>query len=257
MPHPWRQGRPARAAQPAWARSPLAEQQGVHRAVSRVIVAELETLAATLTAEVGKPIRQSRNELNGLLGRIDFFLGPLARALAEETVFSDAGMTERDRHEPLGVVANVSAWNYPWFVGANVFVPALLTGNAVLYKPSECATLTGLEIGRLLHAAGMPADVFIVLSAPARSARRWSRRPRRCVLHRLVRNGSADRLGRRAADGAHAARARRQGPDLVCVRRRPRVAAASLADGAMYNTGQSCCSVERIYVHEPGPRRVR
>src|SRR5439155_1489491 len=69
-------------------------------------------------------------------------------------------LEERIRQEPLGIVANVSAWNYPWFVGGNVFVPALLTGNAVLYKPSEYATLTGLEIARLVHEAGVPADVF-------------------------------------------------------------------------------------------------
>ena len=72
-------------------------------------------------------------------------------------------MREQITHEPLGVVANISAWNYPYFVGANVFVPALIAGNAVLYKPSEYATLTGLEIGKLLHLSGVPQDVFQVL----------------------------------------------------------------------------------------------
>ena len=72
-------------------------------------------------------------------------------------------MRERITHEPLGVVANISAWNYPYFVGGNVFVPALLAGNAVLYKPSEFATLTGLHIARLLHEAGVPEDVFVPL----------------------------------------------------------------------------------------------
>ncbi len=67
------------------------------------------------------------------------------------------------RHEPLGVVANISAWNYPYFVGSNVFVPALVAGNAVLYKPSEFATLTGLHIADMLHAAGVPDDVFIAV----------------------------------------------------------------------------------------------
>ena len=104
-----------------------------------------ETLARTLTQEVGKPIRQSRNELNGLLTRIDFFLAESARALRDEKVFADAAqkLEERITHEPLGVIANISAWNYPYFVGSNVFVPALVAGNAVLYKPSEYATLTG------------------------------------------------------------------------------------------------------------------
>ena len=122
-------------------------------------------LARTLTAEVGKPIRQSRNELNGLTGRIDFFLAETERALRDEKVFADAKrkLEERIAHEPLGVIANISAWNYPYFVGGNVFVPALAAGNAVLYKPSEFATLTGQHIADLLHEAGVPRNVFIAV----------------------------------------------------------------------------------------------
>ena len=66
----------------------------------------------------------------------------------------------RITYEPLGLVGNISAWNYPYFVGSNVFVPALLAGNAVLYKPSEFATLTGLAITEAMHEAGVPAAVF-------------------------------------------------------------------------------------------------
>ncbi|MFW1494607.1 aldehyde dehydrogenase family protein, partial [Vibrio parahaemolyticus] len=65
-------------------------------------------------------------------------------------------------HEPLGVVCNISAWNYPFLVGVNVFIPALLAGNTVMYKPSEYATLTGLHIQRLLYAAGIPENCFKV-----------------------------------------------------------------------------------------------
>ena len=150
------------------------------------VVAELETLAATLTAEVGKPLAQSRNELNGFLGRIDFFLAEVERAVADEEVFADAGMRERIGQQPLGVVANVSAWNYPYFVGGNVFVPALLTGNAVLYKPSEFATLTGLHIDRLLHAARR-AGRRVHHPRRRRRGRRGADRAegRRRVLHRL------------------------------------------------------------------------
>ena len=96
-------------------------------------------------------------------------------------------MDERITHEPLGVIANISAWNYPYFVGSNVFVPALVAGNAVLYKPSEFATLTGLSIAEMLHEAGVPRDVFVpvigdgatgaALTAPA--GRRRSSSPAR------------------------------------------------------------------------------
>ena len=72
-------------------------------------------------------------------------------------------MNESITYEPLGVIGNISAWNYPFFVGSNVFIPALLAGNAVLYKPSEFASLTGRHIHRLLVKAGVPEDVFQLL----------------------------------------------------------------------------------------------
>ncbi|HRA63871.1 MAG TPA: aldehyde dehydrogenase family protein, partial [Burkholderiaceae bacterium] len=153
----------ARAAQPAWASRPLSERMACISRFRAAIVAQLDALAAVMTAETGKPIAMSRNELNGFLVRIDFFLQQAQASIATEQVFDEGGMCEQIEHVPLGVVANISAWNYPWFVGGNVFVPALLTGNVVLYKPSEYATLTGLEMARLLHEAGVPEDVFVAL----------------------------------------------------------------------------------------------
>ena len=152
----------ARAAQPRWAAMPLRKRVDTIGAFRERVVAEHDTLAETLTQEVGKPIRQSRNELRGLLARLDFFLEASPRVLRRENVHADSGqkLNERITHEPLGVIANISAWNYPYFVGSNVFIPALIAGNAVLYKPSEFATLTGLHIARLLHDAGVPQEVF-------------------------------------------------------------------------------------------------
>ncbi len=241
----------ARAAQPRWAALPLAERQACIARFRAGVESGLETLAATLTAEVGKPIRQSRNELNGLLGRIDFFLAEVERATAAETVFADASVTERIGHDPLGVIANISAWNYPYFVGGNVFVPALLTGNAVLYKPSEYATLTGQHIARLLHDAGVPTDVFTTLVGTGETGAALLAQPVDGVFF----TGSAGTGAKiAAAVGARMIRLQLElggkDPTYVCDDANAAAAAESLADGAMYNTGQSCCSVERIYVHE-------
>jgi acyl-CoA reductase-like NAD-dependent aldehyde dehydrogenase len=243
--------RAARAAQPAWFATPFEQRLQVMQRFRVAVAAELEVLAVTLTSEVGKPIRQSRNELNGLLSRIDFFLTQAQATLAPQQVFDEGGMRELISFDPLGVVVNISAWNYPYFVGGNVFVPALLAGNAVLYKPSEFATLTGLHIARLLHESGVPVDVFVPLVG-----------------------GGAVGAALLAQDvdgvfftGSHATGARiaaavgprfiklqlelgGKDPTYVCEDADVKAAAESLADGAMYNAGQSCCSVERIYVHE-------
>ena len=114
----------ARAAQPAWAAVPLAERRACIERFREAVVRETESLAATMTRETGKPIRMSRSELAGLLPRIDFFLGMVEPVTAPEQVFDEAGMREVIQHEPLGVIANISAWNYPWFVGCNVLLPA-------------------------------------------------------------------------------------------------------------------------------------
>ncbi len=241
----------ARTAQTAWARVPLAERKACIARFRAGVVAELDALAAIMTCETGKPISMSRNELNGLLGRIDFFLNEVDASTVTQTVFNDGGMQEEIEHTPLGVVANISAWNYPWFVGGNVFIPALLTGNAVLYKPSEYAAMTGVAIARLLHAAGVPKDIFVLLVGGGEVGAALLTQK----IDGLFFTGSY-------ATGAKIAQAMGprmvklqlelggKDPTYVCEDANVQNAAASLADGAMYNTGQSCCSVERIYVHD-------
>ena len=243
----------ARAAQPEWARRPLDQRLAAIAKFRGLVVAETEALARILTSEVGKPIAQSRNELRGLLPRLDFFLTETAATLRPRKVFSEADgkLEERISHEPLGVIANISAWNYPWFVGANVFIPALLAGNAVLYKPSEYASLTGLEIARLLHESGVPEDVFAKVIGGGTAGSELLKQDVDGVFF----TGSYG-TGRKIAEAVRGRMIRLQlelggkDPVYVCDDVDVVKAAAGIADGAFYNTGQSCCSVERIYVHE-------
>ncbi len=241
----------SRAAQPGWARTPLKKRLEAIARFRDLVARESDRLARVLTAEVGKPIAQSRNELKGLLPRIDFFLEETARTLKPEKVSADAAMEERITHEPLGVVASISAWNYPWFVGSNVFVPALLAGNTVLYKPSEFASMTGLEIARLLHESGIPEDVFTPLVGGRETGAALLKQPVDGVFF----TGSYA-TGRRIAEAVRWRMVKLQlelggkDPVYVCDDVDIAKAAAGIADGAFYNTGQSCCSVERIYVNE-------
>ena len=246
----------ARAAQPAWAATPLAERLAAVARFRDALVARKEDLARLLTREMGKPIAQARNELGAMPGRLDFFLRETAAVLAEETVHREGAdgaapaLEEVIAHDPLGVVANVSAWNYPYFVGSNVFIPALLTGNTVVYKPSELTTLTGLRIVELLHEAGIPKDAMVAVVGGGVTGGALVR----SAVDGVFFTGSYA-TGRRIGEALAGRLVKLQlelggkDPTYVCDDVDVRAAAESLADGAMYNNGQSCCSVERIYVH--------
>jgi acyl-CoA reductase-like NAD-dependent aldehyde dehydrogenase len=151
-----------KSGQVAWASRSLDERIAVIEKFNLLLDEEKEQLAPVLTAEVGKPLQQSRNEINGARARVRWMLDHAVQYLSDETVTNGPDLKELISYEPLGVICNISAWNYPYLVGVNVFIPALLAGNAVMYKPSEYATLTGMEIEKLLKRAGVPDDVFKV-----------------------------------------------------------------------------------------------
>jgi acyl-CoA reductase-like NAD-dependent aldehyde dehydrogenase len=245
----------ARRAQPSWARVPLSDRIAAVRKFRDLLGSHRADLALTLTREMGKPVKQAHNELSAMPGRIDFFLQHTAAVLTDEVVLSEGNgpvpkLEETIRHEPLGVVANISAWNYPYFVGSNVFVPALLTGNTVLYKPSEHATMTGLRIAQLLVEAGIPADAFIPVVGAGEVGRALLEQPLDGVFF-TGSHGTGKKIAESVAGRLMKTQLELGGkdPTYVCDDVEVKNAAEGLADGAFYNTGQSCCSVERIYVH--------
>lgn len=247
-----RKVRAARLAQPAWRDTPLAERVETMRRFRSQLVQRHRQLSVTLTQEVGKPISQSESEVAGVLGRIDFFIAQVEAVLATRRVFDDPSqaMQEEISLEPLGVVANISAWNYPYYTGANVFIPALLAGNAVLYKPSEHATLTGQAITGMMHAAGVPRDVFAMVCGGAAAGAALVRSELDGVFFTgsyntgcAIARASATRMIKMQLELGG------KDPAYVCDDAPVADTAAALADGAFYNAGQSCCSVERIYVH--------
>jgi len=161
------------------------------------------------------------------------------------------GLKELVAHEPLGAIANISAWNYPYFVGTNVIIPALLTGNTVLYKPSEYSSITGLNIVRLLHQAGVPKDVIVPIIGKGLVGETLLKENIDGVFF-TGSNATGQKIAKQVAGRMIRVQLELGGkdPTYVCDNADAVVAAKSLADGAMYNTGQSCCSVERIYVHQ-------
>ena len=241
-----------KTAQPSWGALPLAERIRVLERFSSVLETRENALAEVLTAEMGKPLQQALNEIRGGRARIQWLTAHAAQYLSEETMVLEKGLEEKIAYEPLGVICNISAWNYPYLVGINVFVPALLAGNAVLYKPSEYTTLTGLEIGKCLTEAGLPPDIFevalggrevgeLLLDLPFdgyffTGSYKTGKYIYERVAPKMVPCGCE--LG--GKDPLYVA------DDVADVG----AVAAATADGAFYNNGQSCCAVERIYVHE-------
>lgn len=242
----------AKAGQKAWAANPVEKRVAIIQKFYELLDAEKDELAITLSSEVGKPVQQSYNELNGARKRIEYFLKNSAKWLADEWITEEDATREKIVYEPLGVIANISAWNYPYLVGVNVFVPAIIGGNAVLYKPSEYATLTGMHIQRLLYKAGVPENVFHLVIGKGQAGQ---------VLLDLPLNGyyftGSYRTGKYIAEQTASKLVPVQlelgGKDPLYVMDDiediDSVAGAAL-EGAVYNAGQSCCAVERIYVQE-------
>ncbi|MBS1662962.1 MAG: aldehyde dehydrogenase family protein [Bacteroidetes bacterium] len=238
--------------QRAWAVRPVGERIAAIEKFYGLLEEEKDVLAGTLTAEVGKPLQQSYNELNGARGRIRWFLDHSKQWLQEEWVVTEGATREKISYEPLGVIANISAWNYPYLVGVNVFIPALIGGNGVLYKPSEYSTLTGQHIQRLLYKAGVPSDAFQLVAGKGKAGE---------VLLELPLNGyfftGSYKTGRSIAEKVAGKLVPCQlelgGKDPLYVMDDvedvSKVAGAAL-EGVVYNNGQSCCAVERIYVQD-------
>jgi acyl-CoA reductase-like NAD-dependent aldehyde dehydrogenase len=241
-----------KSAQPKWAKKTLEERIAIISKFSDLLGEEIEPLALTLTSEVGKPLQQSRNEINGAKARIKWMLGNAEKYLSDEIMIEEPGLKEIIKYEPLGIVCNISAWNYPYLVGVNVFIPALLSGNSVMYKPSEYATLTGLEIEKLLKKAGVPEEVFqIAIGAKETGAAlldmnfdgyffTGSYKTGKYIYEKVASKMVPCQLELGGKDPLYIT------DDVADVAN----AAIGTADGAFYNNGQSCCSVERIYVHE-------
>ncbi|MCZ4225480.1 aldehyde dehydrogenase family protein [Pedobacter rhodius] len=239
-------------AQPAWAGKSLRDRASILSTFNELLETEIENLAQVLTSEVGKPLQQSRNEINGASARIKWMLGNAEKYLTDEVMVDEPGLKEIIKYEPLGVVCNISAWNYPYLVGVNVFIPALLSGNAVVYKPSEYASLTGLQIEKLLKKAGIPDEIFqVAIGAKETGAAllemnfdgyffTGSYKTGKYIYEKVASKMVPCQLELGGKDPLYIAE------DVADVAN----AAIGTADGAFYNNGQSCCSVERIYVHE-------
>ncbi len=238
--------RAARAAQKAWARTPPAERGTALKAAARRLRAGAEELAELVTREGGKPLADALGGVEAGIGAIEQYaeLGPLHRGRALQGAWEAADLMV---HEPRGVVALLVPWNDPIAIACGQIAAALVTGNAVVYKPSEKTPLSGARLVELLDLG----DVLQLVHGDARAGRPLAAHPRvDLVIHtgsvqtgRDVMEACVDRLGKALLElGGKDAMIVDAGVD-------PEWAAEQAAIGAWANAGQICTSIERIYVH--------
>ena len=245
----------AQAAQAAWAEIGASRRIGVLREFQRRLLQKKSEIAEAITREAGKPVAEAlTTEVLVVLDAARFLIENAYRLLRDEPLPHRSLATKfksgRLVREPYGVVAIISPWNYPFSIPATESLAALVAGNAVVLKPSEFTSLVALRLQSLLHAAGVPRDIFqVVVGDGATGA---------ALIHlqidKLVFTGSVA-TGKRIA----AAAAERllpvvlelggKDPMLVLDDVDIDVASSAAVWGAFVNAGQACLSVERCYVH--------
>ncbi len=244
----------ARAAQPAWAAAGLGERIRVLRRFQRLLHDRKAAVARLITREAGKPyVEALLTEVLVALDAARFCIEEAPALLRPEPVRHGnlvlKAKSARLVREPYGVVGIISPWNYPLATPATESLAALVTGNAVVLKPSELTPLIGLELQKLLHEAGVPPNVFQVIVGDGGTGAALAR----AAIDKLIFTGSVP-TGKRVAEAAAAQLLpvvlELGGKDPMLVLEDADIETTSTAAvwGAFVNAGQACLSVERCYV---------
>jgi acyl-CoA reductase-like NAD-dependent aldehyde dehydrogenase len=237
-------------SQPGWASLPLASRCEILGRAVDAFVAKATDIAAEITWQMGRPIRHAPGEIRGFEERARHMLGIAAQALAAIHPGDKTGFERKIKRVPLGVVAVVAPWNYPYLTAVNAVLPALIAGNAVVLKHSAQTPLCAERFLEAFVSAGVPVGVFQYLHLSHADAARLMGDAR---VASVCFTGSV--AGGRAVVAATAlgfatAGLELGGKDPAYVRADANLAHAvdTLTDGAFFNAGQSCCGIKRIYV---------
>ena len=243
----------AREAQAEWQAVSVADRSAACLRFVDAMVARKDEFGKELSWQMGRPIRYTPGEIGGgLQERSRAMVAMAAEALADVATVPKAGFTRFIRRAPLGVVFVVAPWNYPYLTAVNAIVPALLAGNAVILKHSAQTPLVAEAFAAGFAAANLPAGLFQVLHLSHADTERVVRAPEVdfVAFTGSVEGGHA--VQRAASERFIGTGLELGGKDPAYVRPDANFdhAVENLVDGAFFNSGQSCCGIERIYAHE-------
>ena len=241
----------AKSAQRAWRATSAAERAKLLNAFCDAFEARRDAIAAELTWQMGRPSRYAPNEVRGMLERARHMIAIAPRALADIDAGPKENFTRFIRREPLGVVFAVAAWNYPYLIAVNSVVPALLAGNAVVLKHSAQTPLCAERFAECFKAAGLPEGIFQILHLSHASTERVMRDARVDFIAFTGSVAGGHAVQRAVADRFVGTGLELGGCDPVYVRHDANLehAIENVVDGAYFNSGQSCCGLQRVYVH--------
>jgi acyl-CoA reductase-like NAD-dependent aldehyde dehydrogenase len=234
-----------------WAARPLADRIAAVQAGVAALNGMKDRIVTDLAWQMGRPVRYG-GEFGGVNERMTYMAKIAAETLAPQVIEDGAAFRRVLKREAVGVVFVIAPWNYPYLTAINTIVPALIAGNAVVLKHASQTLLAGEHLAEAFHAGGVPADVFqtLALDHAVTEALIAARSFGFVNFTGSVGGGAA--IERAAAGTFTATGLELGGKDPGYVRADADLDAAvdGLMDGAMYNAGQCCCGIERIYVHE-------
>ena len=242
----------ARTAQRAWRLTAVAERSVILNRFCDAFEARREAIATELTWQMGRPLRYAPSEIRGTLERARHMIQIAPQALGDIDAGPKEGFTRFVRREPLGVVFAIAAWNYPYLIAVNSVVPAIMAGNAVILKHSAQTPLCAERFEQCFREAGLPEGVFQALHMSHEDTERVVRDPRVDFVAFTGSVAGGHAIQRAASERFIGTGLELGGCDPVYVRHDADLAHAieSIVDGAYFNSGQSCCGLQRIYVHE-------
>jgi len=242
----------AELAQQTWKQTPLRERIAIGRRAIEIFAAREAQLAEELCWMMGRPIRYAAGEIRGFVERASHMADIAEGSLADIRLPEKAGFTRFIRREPLGLALIIAPWNYPYLTAVNAVMPALLAGNVVLLKHSAQTPLCAERMVEVFAEAGLPEGVFQYLHLSHGETEALIRSP---SIDHVAFTGSVPggAMVERAAAGRFISVGLELGgkdPAYVRADADLQHAVETAIDGAFFNSGQSCCGIERIYVHE-------
>lgn len=238
-------------AQAEWKRAPIAERAAICKRMAAWLVECADVLGEELTWQIGRPIAYSPFEIRrGFNERVNYMADIAARELADIEIEPKEDFRRFIRREPIGTVLVLAPWNYPWLASVNAIVPALLAGNSVILKIAPQTLLVAERYAEAFKVAGLPDGVFQYLHIDHDQVAEVIRDPRIGFVAFTGSVAGGHAIVRAASERFIATGLELGGKDPAYVRADAPLASTieTLVDGAMFNSGQSCCAVERIYV---------